>query len=158
MSEQPKCGDTSNGNTPNTLRQSPTLPADESGANGKRKQKRQHATADDVAATPAKFQPLDLKSLTFNPTGSSQEVSVWHATPQDFHAFVSRYIGGFGNVNTEVWPLAERLAVVNFMFGVCQSRFVAFPFKERQHLAPNVNADAVPDVNGSLPTSASEAV
>lgn len=97
--------------------------------------------------------------LTFKPIGSNQEVDIWHAQPSDFHAYIQQYAKGFTKVNTAIWPLAERLAVVNVLWEHYQKLGAGhlFPFKERQHLVPDVDAANVPDVDGDTYKSASEA-
>jgi len=157
MSEPPRCDDTSSELVPNTSHHSQTAQADESGKKTNKRQKKQHAIESDVDATPERFQPFDLKSLTFKPIGSEQEVNIWYATPDVFHAYISQFAHGFRKVNTDLWPLAERLALVNTVWRFCQEHGVAFPF-EYQQVVPDVNAEDVPDVDESGDEPASEAV
>ncbi len=83
---------------------------------------------------------------------------MWHATPEQFHAFVSQFSGGFGKVNVTLWPLAERLAFVNAAWDHFQRIGRAFPFTERQHLVPNTNGSDVPNVDADSDNTASQAV
>ena len=157
MSEPRKCDDTSSEVIPNTSPPPPTAPADESDKKTNKKQKRQYGIESGEDATPERFQPFDLKLLTFKPTENGQEVDVWHAEPSLFHAYVSRYAAGFRNVNTDLWPLAERLALLNRMWAYASANHVPFPFHLRQQMEPDVNVEDVPDVNAIADTSASEA-
>ena len=109
--------------------------------------------------TPVKYLLYDLKSLTFQTIGSEQEeVDVWHATPEQFHAFVSQFASGFGKVNINIWPLAERLAFVNTAWTHFESVGHPFPFRQRQHLVPDVDAADVPHVDGNSDNTVSQAV
>jgi hypothetical protein len=107
--------------------------------------------------TQARYQPYDLKSLTFKPIDSEQEVDVWHATPAQFHAFVSQFAEGFGKVNVSVWPLAERLAFVNAAWLHFQAIGRPFPFRERYHVESPSGTEVVPDGDVNSDTPASQA-
>lgn len=158
MSEPPRYDDTLSGNIQNTLPQVQTEPHEKRGKSDKKRQKRQSEIESAGDVIPARYQPYDLKSLTFKPIGSEQEVDVWHASPEQFHAHISQYVRNIRNVNIRVWPLVERLAVVNAVWEYCQSHGHQFPFVEHQHLVPDANALDVPLVNAHGDTSASEAV
>ena len=140
MSEPPRCDGTLSDSIPNTSRQLPTVQPDESGKRNSKRQEKQQAIEDDEDAVLEKFQPLDLKLLTFKPIGSEseQEVNIWYATPPVFHAYVSQYASGFRKVNTDLWPLAERLALVNYMWEFCISNGNVFPFEIHQKVVPDV--------------------
>lgn len=155
MSEQPKCDGTSSSSTLNTSPNNPISVQGGSGKSGKKKQKRQNETEDDAVE---RFQPLDMKLLTFKPIGSEQEVSIWHAEPSVFHAFVSQFIGTFSNVNINIWPLSDRLTLINTMWKFCEVGGHPFPFAIRQHVVPEINATPVPNVNVSSADTASQAV
>jgi hypothetical protein len=157
MSEQPRCDGDLSSNIPNTLPGSQTSAHDESGKSGKKKQKRQNEI-DDEEEERSRFQPLDLKSLTFKPIGSEQEVSIWLATPQEFHDFVAQFINNFTNVNITVWPLSARLTLVNVIWEFCELGGHAFPFTLRHHLAPDSAGASVPDSAVLPSTSSSQAV
>src|SRR6184192_1723681 len=137
MSEHPQCDGTLNDNILNTSPLSQIEAQGESGKSGKKKQKKQLEIEGEEADELTKYQPLDLKLLTFKPIGSNQEVDIWHASPSDFHAYVQQYAKGFSKVNVNIWPLAERLALVNFLWKYCQEHGYSFPF--RQHLVPDVD-------------------
>ncbi len=147
MSDQQPCDATSSATTRSSSQSSQTPQPDESGKSGKKKQKKQYETASGAGETPARFRLYDLKLLTFKPIGESQEVDVWHATPEQFHAFVSQFAGGFGKVNTALWPLAERLAFVNAAWHHFQQIAQPFPFTQQQHLVPDAISEHVPDVD-----------
>lgn len=156
MSEQPRCDDDLSNSTQNTLPVNPIYRQDENGKSDKKKQKRQNEI-EDAEEGHSRFNPLDMKSLTFKPIGSEQEVSVWQAEPLVFHAYVSQFIRSFRNVNVTIWPLADRLTLVNVMWTFCKLGSHDFPFTLQHHLAPN-RADApVPDSAVSEDTSPSQA-
>src|SRR6266567_4139675 len=157
MSEQPKCDDTSSDSIQNTSPQVGTSQPLEKGENVQKRQRKRIETESEEGDEQTKFQPYDLKSLTFKPIGSEQEVDVWHATPSQFHAYIQQFAKGFGKVNTSLWPLAERLAVLNVIWERFRVVGRPFPFTEHQQVVPDVNADSVPLVNGDTDKSASEA-
>src|SRR5579864_8305017 len=98
MSDHQPCDATSGETILSSSPNRQTLAQGESGKSGKKKQKKllEIESVEDV--TQARFQPYDLKSLIFKPIGSNQEVDIWHATPQEFHAYVSQFSSGFGKV------------------------------------------------------------
>jgi len=148
MSEVQKCDGISSDSIPNTSQEEQTSPPQESDKSGKKKQPKPSAIASGAGGTPAKYQPFDLKSLIFKPIASEQTVNIWYATPAEFHAYVQQFVQRFSNVNTAIWPLADRLALVNTVWDYCQQHGNPFPF-ERQHLVPDVDGGDVPDVHAS---------
>jgi hypothetical protein len=158
MSEPRKCADTLNDPILSTSQPVPTGAPDDCAKSGKKRQKRQQEIENDVDVTPERFQPFDLKSLTFKPIGSEQEVNIWYAAPDVFHAYVSQFASGFRKINTDLWPLAERLALVNTIWRFCEEHGEMFPFMLRQQVVPDVNIDDIPLVNVMTSEAASEAV
>ncbi len=128
MSEQTRCDGISSEAIQNTLPQSTTSPLLESEEN---EQKRQNELKESVSSEDeqqGEFQPSDLELLTFQPIGSEVSVSVWDATPEQFDTYVRKFAKGFKNVNTEVWPHADRLHFLNQLYQYCQDRWLVFPF------------------------------
>jgi hypothetical protein len=158
MSEQPKCDGISSDSIQNTSPQAGTSHPLENGGNVQKRQKKRTEIENEEGDELTKFQPYDLKLLTFKPIGSEQEVDVWHATASQFHAYIQQYAKGFGKVNTSLWPLAERLAVLNVIWERFRAAGRPFPFTQHQQVVPDVNGEGVPDVNGDDGTSASEAM
>ncbi len=131
MSEMPRCDDTSSENTQRSSLPAATDKPRKSGKSSTRKQSESGATDKLTGA----FQLYDLRQLTFQPIGSEQVVDCWHASAQVFQTYIQQF-ADVQNVNTEIWPLGERLYFINKLWEWCQAHGEPFPFEEGKMLMP----------------------
>lgn len=136
MSETPKCDDTTSGNTPNSSL---------SEAIGKPRKGAKNSTSKQSASSVSellegRFSLADLRLLTFHLTEAGPTIDVWHASASDFQAYVQLY-ADTENVNTDLWPMSERLYLLNQMWEFCEKHGHEFPFNiEKMLMAEAENA------------------
>lgn len=125
MSETPKCGDTTDESTPNTLHP---------GAIGKprgsdKKTTPKPSALQETGVLEGHFSLEDLSLLTFRSTETESSLDCWNASAQDFQAHVLQFADTEG-VNISLWPLAERLFLINHVWEECERQgcLDLFPF------------------------------
>lgn len=79
-----------------------------------------------------RFSLLDLKSLFLR----DKSTSVWDASPDIFNLYVQPYCTEISGINTALWPLMDRLFVVNLFWQFCEKTGNKFPFEVAKILTP----------------------
>lgn len=125
MSETPRCDDTTSENTPNTLR--PEAIGKQPGSGKKIKSK--PSALQRTGVLEGHFSLEDLSRLIFQLTEAGPSLDCWQASAQDFQTYVQQF-ADTESVNTELWPLGERLYLINHVWEECEAHSCLhlFPF------------------------------
>jgi hypothetical protein len=137
MSETPRCDATTSGSIPNT---SPPRVTDKLQGSGKRTKSRQNAS-EKIDVLEGHFSLEDLNHLTFQLTVTGPIFDCWNAPPADFQACVQQF-ADTENVNTELWPLGERVYLINHVWEECERHkcLDLFPFTVNKILTPDAES------------------
>lgn len=135
MSETPRCDATTSENTQNTSHSEAT---DKPRGSGK-KTKSKPSVLQRTGVLEGHFSLEDLNHLTFQLTSTGPSLDCWQASAQDFQTYVQQF-ADIENVNTELWPLGERLYLINHVWDICEEQGYPFPFTVNKILTPDAES------------------